>query len=276
MKQGVLLTVAYDGTDFCGWQSQPGLRTVQGELSRAAAAVLKVPQVQVRGVSRTDSGVHAECQRVALDGPDTMPVNAWVPALNPLLPNDIVVRKAEPVEAGFTPRHHAQWKRYRYLCWLHQDPNPLLRHVTWHVGQSMWPWSDGVRAPSMRIGAMEEAGRRLCGTHDFRSFCASDDGRDNTVRTLHAVVVTPHYRGMESMLAIEVTGTAFLKQMVRVIAGTLIAVGGGRMDLATVTQLRDRVLDRHRAGVTAPAKGLTLVHVEMDPLGPSAKRFDRS
>ncbi len=259
---GVRLRVAYDGSELAGWQRQPGLRTAHGE------------PIEVRGVSRTDAGVHAEDQVVALDSPRELPMQGWVRGLNGKLPDDIAVRTAAPCEVGYRPRFDAVAKTYRYLLHLGPVRDPRWRRFVWHLGpRRARPWR-GV-PPSrpdewLDLAAMERAAQHLVGEHDFRAFQAAGDERENTIRTLTHVHLERGHAGREDLVAIEVRGTAFLQHMVRILVGTLVEVGRERMRPDDVAALLGPYAERSRAGETAPASGLTLARVELGrPAGPA-------
>ncbi|MFW5921460.1 MAG: tRNA pseudouridine(38-40) synthase TruA [Polyangiales bacterium] len=263
---GVRLVLAYDGTGFAGWQRQPGQRTVQSIVGGAVHR-MTIHHSRVRGASRTDAGVHALCQIAAFDCDRDIPGHGWLHALNALLPDDVVVREAERCEPGYQPRFDASHKLYRYVIEVGPVRNPLSRHRAWHVGPALA--RRDVRAADrgdaledwLDLGAMREAAASLEGTHDFGTFRASGDARDNTVRTLHAVRLVPGWGGGERTLAVEVIGNAFLKHMVRILVGTLVDVGRKRLRAADVPALLEPGTHRNRAGPTAPGHGLTLVHI---------------
>jgi len=263
---GVRLRVAYDGSDFAGWQRQPGLRTVQGELERALAELVGA-SVEVRGASRTDAGVHAHDQVVAFDSPRELPMIGWVRALNGKLPDDVAVRQAEPCPVGYKPRFDALAKRYRYTLHLGPVRDPLVRRYAWHLGpRRARPWRGGMPSSPegwLDLDAMTEAAKALVGTHDFRAFRASGDERENTVRTLTEVSIVRPFGGRDDLVAIEVRGTAFMQHMVRIIVGTLVEVGRERMSPEELAALLDPTGSRDRAGETAPACGLLLVEIEL-------------
>ncbi len=263
---GVRLRVAYDGSGFVGWQSQPRFRTVQGELARVVSGVAGA-DVKIRGTSRTDSGVHAEDQVVAFDSPRALPMIGWMRALNGRLPPDIVVRAAEDCPVGYQPRYDAAWKRYRYLLHLGPVRDPQWRRRVWHLGpRRARPWHGKVpTAPEewIDVDAMAEAASQFEGEHDFRAFRSAADIRENTVRTLTRVELKRAHAEREDLVAIEVTGTAFLQHMVRILVGTLVDVGRERMRPSDVAALLGPDASRDHAGETAPASGLTLVHIEL-------------
>jgi tRNA pseudouridine38-40 synthase len=265
MTLGVRLTVAYDGTALAGFQRQPDVRTVQSELEAAIAHVTQHPVV-VRGAGRTDAGVHAEGQVVAFDTERELPPRRWLLALNRYLPDDVSVRAVSECAPGYNPRYDALDKLYRYLFYLGLGRSPLLRHRAWHMGRG-GPHSDVAeplsRACPLDLPAMHRAAAALVGTHDFRAFRASDDVRENATRTLHSVDLLEGFHDQPHVLALEVRGSAFMKNMVRIIAGTLIAVGRGRMTPEEVAASLHAAATRSRLADTAPAHGLTLVHVTL-------------
>lgn len=275
---GVRLRVAYDGSDFFGWQKQPGARTVQGELQRALHAITG-EEIEVRGCSRTDSGVHAEGQIAAFDTPRDLPMIGWIRALNGHLPGDVGVRDAEPCLPGYNPRYDALAKRYRYTIHLGPVRDPLVRRCAWHLGpRRARPWrGKKPEAPEdwLDLDAMEAAAQVLVGTHDFRAFRASADLRENTVRTLTEVSLVRAFGGRSDLVAIEVRGNAFLHNMVRIIAGTLVDVGRERLGIDDVAALLDARAVRDRAGETAPSCGLLLVEIELGREGSDAAAVRR-
>jgi tRNA pseudouridine38-40 synthase len=265
--QGIQLVVAYDGSGFSGWQLQPGRRTVQGELERAAEALAGHP-VRMRAACRTDAGVHALGQVVAFDSRRELRPRNWVMALNQALPSDVAVRSARLCPPGSQPRWQAREKTYRYLLHLGFARNPLFRDRAWHLGKlvrRVFPDTDRTDNSSHRldIPAMREAALELTGKHDFSAFRASDDSHRTTVRTIHQVRIIEGFQDSTELLAIEVRGTAFLKNMVRIMAGTLVEVGRGRLGAKQVASLLGPDARRVQAGETAPAHGLTLVSVEL-------------
>ena len=260
---GVRLTVAYDGTDFVGWQRQPGHRSVQDTLEDAVEE-LAGARCELRGASRTDSGVHALGQVAAFDSPREIPPHGWLRGLGGGLPEDVSIVSAEACPVGYDPRHDAKAKTYRYLLHLGQARDPLVRHVSWHLGATRArPLGGKPTEPEqwLDVPAMREAAAELVGEHDFRAFRSSRDPRVTTVRTLTRVDVIDAFGGRADLLAIEVRGTAFLHNMVRILVGTLVDVGRERMAPADIPALFDG--DRQDAGETAPAHGLCLVEVEL-------------
>lgn len=264
---GVRLIIGYDGTDFAGWQLQPGQRTVQGELERTIEQIAGHP-VRVHGASRTDAGVHALGQVAAFESARKLLPRNWVLALNSKLPEDVVVRHAAQCQPGYRPRYDALDKTYRYLLHVGVVRDPLLRHRAWHLGRMLrreFPDQNSFEGAKalLDLYAMRQAAQALVGTHDFRAFRASDDTRENAVRTLYDVTIRERYGDCPDVLAIEVRGSAFLKAMVRIVVGTLVEVGRGKLACEQVSRLLTSEGQRPQAGKTAPACGLTLVNITL-------------
>lgn len=252
---GIRLWVAYDGSDFAGFQLQPNQRTVQGMLEQAAERLAGHP-VRVRPAGRTDAGVHALGQVVAFDSARRISERGWMLGLNQHLPDDVRVQRAEACSVGYNPRFDSLGKHYQYLVQAGEAKNPLLRRRAFQIG----------RPRVLDAGRMREAAQRLIGTHDYRAFRASDDARVTTIRTIWSIEITENYAGDASLVAIDVRGTAFMKHMVRILSGTLVDIGLGRLPFARVDELLGPEADRERAGQTAPAHGLTLVEVRLGRL----------
>lgn len=240
----VKLTVAYDGTNYHGWQVQDNGITIESELNRCLSELLG-ERIRVIGASRTDAGVHALCNVAVFDTESRMPAEKVSYALNQRLPEDIRVRKSEEVEADWHPRRCESRKTYEYRIYRGEFPMPVKRlysYFTYH---------------DLDVESMRQGAAFLEGEHDFRSFCQTGSQAESTVRTVYSVEVEE--QGDE--LVIRVCGNGFLYNMVRIIAGTLLEVGRGRRrpeELAAVLQ----AADRSAAGPTAPAHGLTLVKYE--------------
>lgn len=250
---GVRLVVAYDGTEFHGFQLQaPGLRSVQGALEEAAQRMAGHP-VRVRGAGRTDAGVHALGQVVAFDSAKPISERGWMLGLNTYLPDDVRIQRAEACAAGYNPRFDAVAKHYRYLLQAGEAKDPLLRNRAWQLGSAKF----------LDIAKMREAAKLLTGRHDYRAFRASDDVRPSTERTLWSIELRESWSEAPSLLAIDVRGNAFMKHMVRILSGTLVDVGFGRIPLERVPHMLGAEADRTCAGQTAPSHGLTLVSVEL-------------
>ena len=240
----IKLIVAYDGTDYCGWQIQPNGITVEEVLNRALSR-LTGEEIRVIGASRTDAGVHARGNIAALDTASTIPAERFAYAVNPLLPEDIVVLKSEEVPQDWHPRYQNSVKTYEYRILNREMPDPLKRKYTWHVS---FP---------LDIDKMREAAEHLKGQHDFRSFCSVHTAVKSTVRTIYTLDIVKS--GDE--IIIRISGNGFLYNMVRIIAGTLAEVGRG---FRTPEDVRDLLTakEREQAGATAPPQGLTLIRIE--------------
>lgn len=258
--------MAYDGSAYHGWQYQEGLPTVQQRLADAVATMNGGPTV-IRGASRTDAGVHALGQRASFVATKHIPDDGWLRGLGTRLPDDIVVHSLARCAVDYDPRFDADQKHYRYLVDLGQFSNPLWRHQVWHLGRGRA--HSGMRrrdtdraADLLDLDTMRSAASTLLGTHDFVAFKASSDAREKTTRTLHEVRIETPFEGHERLIAIHVRGDAFLKNMVRIIAGTLVEVGRGRMSVEHVRSLLAGG-ERPHAGETAPARGLCLMKIEL-------------
>jgi tRNA pseudouridine38-40 synthase len=256
VRHGVLLEVAYDGTAYHGWAAQKNARAVEETLLGAVSAL--DPRVRsLRGASRTDAGVHAEGQLVAFDTSRQIPAKGWVLGLNQHLPDDVAVRAARPVEVGYSPRFSARGKRYRYRVLVDSVRDPIWRTRAWRVSE-------------VDVAAVAREAEAAKGTHDFVAFRSSGDERDYTVRTLSRIDV--EHDATPRIVSVIVEGNAFLYNMVRILVGTMIDVGRGRLEPGAVARaLESR--DRRRAGTTAPAHGLILERVEVELPDGEAERW---
>lgn len=251
-----LLRVAYDGTDYVGWQRQASGVSIQQRLEEAATALSREP-VTVVGAGRTDAGVHAIGQAAHFDLADPRPPDVVVKAMNARLPDDIRVREVRAVDDRTHARYSATGKTYRYRWLVSATGQPLLERYAWRV------------APPIDVDAMTAAARRLVGRHDFAGFQSTGTDVSDTVRELTdaAVRVLPveapeslGLSGDEALVELLISGTGFLRHMVRAIAGTLTDIGRGRWPVSRIDEIL-AVRDRSLAGPTAPAHGLTLVDV---------------
>ena len=240
----VKLVVAYDGTDYCGWQVQPNGITVEEVLNRELSRLFK-EEITVTGASRTDSGVHSLGNVAVFDTDTRMPAEKISYALNQRLPEDIVVQDSCEVPADFHPRFAASRKTYEYKILNRKFPMPTLRRDTLFYCHPL----DEKR---MRQGAAI-----LVGTHDFTSFSSVKAQTNTFVRTVHELTVE---RTEDDIIHIRITGNGFLYNMVRIIAGTLLLVGAGKLEPEDVGQIL-AAKDRGAAGPTAPAHGLTMIGI---------------
>ena len=240
----IFLRVAYDGTDFVGWQIQNEGRTVEGELNNAINA-LTGETIEVIGASRTDSGVHAKGNVAVFDTESTVPADRFMYALNSLLPEDISVVESKEVAPDFHPRHCSSIKTYEYRIFVSRINNPLKRRYAY-------------RFPTeLNVERMDEAAKYLIGEHDFKSFCCVRTQAETTVRKIYSADV--FHDGDD--IVIRVSGAGFLYNMVRIIAGSLMEVGSGKKDPIHIKEVLEGT-DRTLAGPTAEPQGLTLVNIE--------------
>lgn len=242
--RNIKLVLEYDGTAYCGFQRQNGLPTIQAELERAVAVITKSP-ANVIGAGRTDAGVHARGQVVNFRTSARMPAEKFVPALNSVLPADIRVLSAEEVPWEFHARYDACGKTYEYTIDTRPVPSVFLRNYAYHVPLAL------------DLAAMRRGCGHIVGRHDFRSFAAACGGAKTFTREVKRCALEAE----EGLVRITVEADGFLYNMVRIIVGTLILVGTGKLAPDDVARIRD-AHDRRLAGPTAPAKGLCLVRVD--------------
>ena len=276
-----MLRVAYDGTNYCGWQSQPNGLAVESVMNRELSALLK-ETVTVIGASRTDSGVHALGNVCVFDTESRIPGEKFAHALNARLPKDIVVRQSCEVAPDFHPRRCSCRKTYEYRIFNGAFPNPLLSRYSHFLYREL------------DIEAMRRAAGYLTGEHDFKSFCSVNTQVKDTVRTVSAIEILEQEaaglslcctapaalpeskqesgfvsggaapvskrQGPDRLVTIRVSGGGFLYNMVRIISGTLIEAGLHWREPGTMPQIL-AACDRAAAGPTAPACGLTLMEI---------------
>lgn len=243
----VRLVVAYDGTNYHGWQLQPGAVTVEEVLNGALAGLLGEP-IQVIGASRTDSGVHARGNVAVFDTVHRMPADKVCFALNQRLPEDIRIQSSDEVPPDWHPRKCSCVKTYEYriLNRRMELPSERLYSHFCHF--------------DLDLERMRQAAEHLTGRHDFKSFCNVHTQAEDTVRTVYGIDIENDGGGI---VTIRVTGNGFLYNMIRIIAGTLMEVGMGRRAPSDMVGILD-ACDRRAAGPTAPAKGLTLVGIRYE------------
>jgi tRNA pseudouridine38-40 synthase len=249
MQRNLKLTIAYDGTDFHGWQRQPDVRTVQEELENVARRVIR-QHVDIVGASRTDAGVHAQGQVAHVHTTTEIPAENLRRAIAHRLPGDMTVVHLADVPLEFHATLHALGKLYRYR--IHNDAR---RPVEWHAARHAWHiwWP-------LDVPRMQAAADLLVGEHDFAAFASAGCTRTTTVRTLHRIHVRRHYNS----ILVDVEGTGFLYNQVRNMVGTLVEVGRGHWPPEHVADvLASR--DRRQAGPTAAAHGLCLQWIKYPP-----------
>ena len=245
MLKRILFTIAYDGSDFFGWQKQPDekIRTVQGEFEKALGRFFK-KEVECIGASRTDRGVHALGQRAVIDVDTTVPTEKFPLALHSFLPEDISIVKAEDVRNEFHPRYDCVKKTYQYKIYNGKYRNPICRKYSeyCHV--------------HLDENKMNEVSKAFIGTHDFKAFAASGNSSKTTVRTIFDIDV----KREGEFIVITVTGDGFLYNMIRIMAGTLMLAGTGKLDFDGLSKIIES-RDRTKAGKTAGPNGLTLMEI---------------
>lgn len=240
----VKLTVAYDGTNYCGWQVQPNGITVQEVLNQCLSEFTG-ENIETIGASRTDAGVHALGNVVVFDTEMRMPGDKFSFALNQRLPEDIRIQKSEEVDADFHPRYVKSQKTYEYRILNCRFPIPTERF-----------YSHFTYIP-LDVDKMKEAASYLIGEHDFKSFCGTGAQVKTTVRTVKEIQIEKS----GDRITIRITGEGFLYNMVRIIAGTLMDIGGGLYPPEKMKKILE-AKDRKKAGPTAPARGLTLMKIQ--------------
>lgn len=249
----VKIIVEYDGTNYCGWQIQPNGTTVQEVLERALQT-LTGEKIQVTGSGRTDSGVHASGQTAHFDTEATIPPERYAAALNSVLPSDVRVISSEEVSSDFHSRFCAKKKTYAYKFYVSDCIRPLLDR---YAAQVSFP---------LDLCIMKKTCALFTGTHDFAAFMASGSEVENTVRTVYSADVTAENDGT---VVFTVTGNGFLYNMVRIMAGTLVGTGSGKISIENV---EEALLTGKRTllGKTMPPRGLKLVSVEYPQFTTSA------
>ena len=240
----VKLTVAYDGTNYCGWQVQPNGITIQEVLNQCLSEFTG-EKIETIGASRTDAGVHALGNVAVFDTEMRMPGDKFSFALNQRLPEDIRIQKSEKVDADFHPRYVKSQKTYEYRILNCRFPIPTERF-----------YSHFTYIP-LDVDKMKEAASYLIGEHDFKSFCGTGAQVKTTVRTVKEIQIEKS----GDRITIRITGEGFLYNMVRIIAGTLMDIGGGLYPPEKMKEILE-AKDRKKAGPTAPARGLTLMKIQ--------------
>lgn len=247
LDRTIKLTIAYDGTEYHGWQIQPGLKTVQGTLCEAASQVCQ-DETHVQGAGRTDAGVHAQGQIGVLTTTCDHSVETFHLAINQYLPRDIVARHAEEVHSRFDVVRDVTRKHYQYRLHLSRVPCVRTARFCW-----LYPGR-------LDVQAMQEAAQHLKGEHDFRSFACSLEPDQSSVRTLDACDM--HLSEQDpAYLIIDVKGRGFLHHMVRIIVGTLVDIGKGHWPASRMPEIL-AARDRKAAGYLAPPQGLCLMAVD--------------
>ena len=248
MLRTLKLTIAYDGTNYAGWQRQANAISIQQVLEDEIDAIVGAHH-PLNAAGRTDAGVHAAAQVASITIDHPIATGELLRALNARLKaGDIRVRSIEEMPDRWDARIFAKGKTYRYAIWNGAPPSPFWRHVVWHVPHRL------------DIDRMQRAAHALIGEHDFAAFRAAGCTAKTTTRRVDSIALT---RSAPYLLDIDIRGNAFLRQMVRILVGTLTEVGTGRRSAAQVPEILASK-DRTRAGITAPAHGLELIEVRYD------------
>ena len=243
--RNIKLIIEYDGTNYCGWQVQENGPTIQGSVEKALLAVTG-ENITINGSGRTDAGVHARGQTANFMTESTIPGEKFAYALNNKLPRDIVIRQSSEVPLDFHARFSATGKKYIYLIYNSKFPSALLRNYAYHVNY----------CERLDIGRIEKAAEAFIGTYDFAGFMAAGSKVKDTVRTIYELSIERD----SDLLRFNFKGNGFLYNMVRIITGTLLYAGIGKIDPYEIKDIIES-RDRERAGITAPASGLYLEEV---------------
>lgn len=238
----IMLIIAYQGTNYCGWQKQIGQKTIEGTINKALSDLFNT-DIEVIGASRTDTGVHAKGNVAVFDTENmSIPDVKIAYALNARLPLDIRVQSSQEVSLDFHPRYDKNRKNYTYKILNKAIEMPIYREYTYHV------------YTEVDISLMKIAAKYLIGEHDFKAFCSANTEVKSTVRTIYDISID---RDEEDIISISIEGNGFLYNMVRIIVGTLLQVGTRKISIDDVKTILDSK-NRDAAGPTAPAKGLIL------------------
>lgn len=238
------LRLMYEGTRYAGWQRQPNVKTVQGELERALSVITR-EEITTFGVSRTDAGVHAADYTANVHLQNPMDPYKMLRGVNALLPDDIRLTEAAPCSEEFHARFDAIQKTYLYRIDLSKHGNVFYKNLVWHLPRDL------------HIENMQKAASCFLGTHDFSAFMAQGGSGKTFSRTIYESELSLE----DELLTYRITGNGFLYNMVRIISGTLAGVGKGKIDPQDIPAIIASK-DRTKAGMTAPAKGLTLLRAE--------------
>ena len=241
--RNIKLTIQYNGKGYCGWQKQNDSLGIQGNIEKSIKDLTN-ENVKIIGSGRTDAGVHALAQVANFNTECNIPIEKIPNALNSKLPKDIVIINAEEVSLDFHSRYSAKGKRYRYIIYNSRYRTPIYNDISYFVKYDL------------DFEKMKKEAKSLIGTHDFKGFMSSGSAVKDTVRTIYDIDVSKQ----EDLIVIEIEGNGFLYNMVRIIVGTLVDIGRGRIDNNMATIIQSKL--RSMAGHTAPAHGLFLKKVD--------------
>jgi tRNA pseudouridine38-40 synthase len=240
----IKLTIEYDGISYHGWQVQKGIPTIQGEIEKALESILQ-EKVKLIAASRTDAGVHAKGQVANFKTKSVIPAKSLMSGLNSILPPTIAIRNCVRAKSSFHARNLAKQKLYRYTILNSSCPSPLLRNYVYFFPQHL----DLIK--------MREGARMLIGRHDFSSFCASSEAREKRI----CQILSLQLKRKGALIYIDIEADYFLYNMVRIISGTLLDIGRGKISTKELQKIL-LAYDRRQAGPTLPAHGLCLIKVK--------------
>ena len=242
--RNIKLTIMYDGKDFNGWQKQPNKLNIQGTIEKVISEMTG-EEIELNASGRTDAGVHSFGQVANFKTNSKIPIDKFPIAINSKIKKSIVITNAEEVEERFHSRYNCKRKTYRYIIDNSEFPTPMYRYLEYHIPNKL------------NIGAMKKAAKYFEGEHDFKAFKSSGTSSKSSVRTIYKAEVK---KAENNRIYIELTGNGFLYNMVRIISGTLVEVGLGKIkpeEIKTIIESKDR----QKAGKTLPAHGLYLMNV---------------
>ena len=245
--KNIKLVIEYDGKDFNGWQKQPNKLNIQGEIERAIQEITGEEKIELIASGRTDAGVHALGQVANFKTKTKIPVEKLAIAINSKLKKSVIIKSAQKVEERFHSRYNCKEKTYRYVINNSSQGSAIFRNLEYHF------------PVKLNIEAMKSAIKFFEGEHDFKAFKSSGTSSKNSVRTIYKAIVKQE----GEKIIIELTGNGFLYNMVRIISGTLLDVGLGKIQAEEIPEIIESK-DRQRAGKTLPAHGLYLVEVKYD------------
>ncbi len=242
--RNIKLTIMYDGKDFNGWQKQPNKLNIQGTIEKVLSEMTG-EEIELNASGRTDAGVHSFGQVANFKTNSKIPIEKFPIAINSKIKKSIVITNAEEVEERFHSRYNCKRKTYRYVIDNSEFPTPIYRYLEYHIPNKL------------NIEAMKNAAKYFEGEHDFKAFKSSGTSSKSSVRTIYKAEVK---KAENNRIYIELTGNGFLYNMVRIISGTLVEVGLGKIKPEEIKNIIESK-DRHKAGKTLPAHGLYLMNV---------------